>query len=223
MLSRSHSFGQLTNQRNVTSMLDSQFRHHLENLLNRRSPDDGLPGRNLYHMDGYTREESRSPSDDLSRTPAYREEHRPDNAQLEAIVGALRDEVTTLKNVVNASFDLQLDIQRSIRQEVAAAMSSPARLSWKHEVQETSMCTADTAASPQAGSADCAVTQARVGTVQAGLCTVCLEGKVDSLLYGCGHMCTCASCGRQLLASGLSCPICRAPVRDVVRAYVVTE
>ena len=51
------------------------------------------------------------------------------NGTLHQIVNALREEVTVLRNTINASFDLQLDIQRSIRQEVAVAMSKPALLS----------------------------------------------------------------------------------------------
>lgn len=125
---------------------------------------------------------------------------------LQSQIEELRQEVSILKNVISASFDLQLDIQRSIRQEVSAALNSsrPVR-----EI-ETSACT------------DIGGEQ-RSRAAAAGMCTVCLEKRVDSLLYGCGHMCTCVMCGRQVIAGGLGCPICRAPVRDVVRAYVVTE
>lgn len=149
----------------------------------------------------------------------------PSNAALEAIVRALREEVNVLKNVISASFDLQLDIQRSIRQEVSAAMNSPARLSLaRPAVQETSTCTAEPEADMEQEGATSMVGKERTARpVAAGVCTVCLEARIDSLLYGCGHMCTCSMCGRQLIASGQSCPICRAPVRDVVRAFMVTE
>ncbi|KAI0562498.1 hypothetical protein FGB62_59g16 [Gracilaria domingensis] len=126
------------------------------------------------------------------------------HAELASLVKSLQQEVTVLKNVMSASFDLQLDIQRAIRQEVCAAMS-------RAGVKQV------------ADSPSCAV-QARTERVaKAGVCTVCLEKNVDCVLYACGHMCTCSLCARQLLSAGQKCPICRAPVRDVVRAFIVTE
>ncbi|GMN56113.1 hypothetical protein TIFTF001_025228 [Ficus carica] len=53
-----------------------------------------------------------------------------------------------------------------------------------------------------------------------GNCCICYEMKVDSLLYRCGHMCTCLKCARELQWSSGKCPICRAPIEDVVRAYL---
>ncbi|XP_068654757.1 uncharacterized protein [Aristolochia californica] len=52
-----------------------------------------------------------------------------------------------------------------------------------------------------------------------GNCCICYEMPVDSLLYRCGHMCTCYKCANELLWSSGRCPICRAPIIDVVRAY----
>ena len=56
-------------------------------------------------------------------------------------------------------------------------------------------------------------------------CTVCYERSVDCVLYSCGHMCLCYDCALTLYRGGRSsgttglCPICRAPIRDVIRAY----
>ncbi|KAF8025420.1 hypothetical protein BT93_F2297 [Corymbia citriodora subsp. variegata] len=52
-----------------------------------------------------------------------------------------------------------------------------------------------------------------------GNCCICYEKQVDSLLYRCGHMCTCLKCAHELQWSSGKCPICRAPIVDVVRAY----
>ncbi|KAG6696263.1 hypothetical protein I3842_09G139600 [Carya illinoinensis] len=58
------------------------------------------------------------------------------------------------------------------------------------------------------------------GAPKTGNCCICYEMQVDSLLYRCGHMCTCLKCAHELQWSNGKCPICRAPIMDVVRAYV---
>ncbi|KAI3442266.1 uncharacterized protein J3R85_001373, partial [Psidium guajava] len=52
-----------------------------------------------------------------------------------------------------------------------------------------------------------------------GNCCICYEKQVDSLLYRCGHMCACLKCAHELQWSSGKCPICRAPIVDVVRTY----
>lgn len=55
--------------------------------------------------------------------------------------------------------------------------------------------------------------------VEAGHCVICSEGVIDSVMYHCGHMCTCTACGLELKSKALKCPICRAPISDVIRTY----
>jgi len=52
-------------------------------------------------------------------------------------------------------------------------------------------------------------------------CNVCCERPVNSVLYTCGHMCMCYDCAKQLheRPSGGYCPICRAEIKDVIRAF----
>lgn len=217
-LVRSRSFGQLTDQRTVSNMLESEFRHQLERMLVRRE-------QRPHALSARTTNNPHSASADSAMTPEYPHEPHtpydgPSTEALEAVVRVLREEVQVLKNVISASFDLQLDIQRSIRQEVSAAMNAPAKLSLSRTpLQDTSVCTAEESG---AASADM-VRKREAEPVQAGACSICLESRIDSLLYSCGHMCTCSLCGRQLIASGQCCPLCRAPVRDVVRAFMVTQ
>lgn len=50
-------------------------------------------------------------------------------------------------------------------------------------------------------------------------CVVCMENPKEVLLYPCGHRCLCARCSVLLHLSNFTCPICRAPVNDLVRIY----
>ncbi|XP_015116963.1 protein neuralized isoform X2 [Diachasma alloeum] len=52
-------------------------------------------------------------------------------------------------------------------------------------------------------------------------CSICYERNIDSVLYMCGHMCMCYPCAIQQWRGkgGGHCPLCRAPIRDVIRTY----
>lgn len=167
---------------------------------------------------------------------------------LEQAVRALQQEVAVLKNVIGASFDMQLDIQRSIRQEVSAAMNrtpvpqvmppqtstQPPHTDAERSDAQTSVSSSTTSVQTTMDSPTGASSSGALGSyagaprradfkpATSGTCVVCLESDVDAMLYSCGHMCTCAMCGRHLIASGQSCPVCRAPIRDVVRVYMVS-
>ncbi|XP_006884488.1 PREDICTED: E3 ubiquitin-protein ligase NEURL1B [Elephantulus edwardii] len=53
-----------------------------------------------------------------------------------------------------------------------------------------------------------------------GECTVCFDGDVDTVIYTCGHMCLCHSCGLRLKRQARACcPICRRPIKDVIKIY----
>lgn len=59
--------------------------------------------------------------------------------------------------------------------------------------------------------------------IHAGQCVICIDRSVDTVLYQCGHMCVCHQCGLQLKMEGHKCPMCRAPIRDIIRAYKSQE
>ncbi|XP_037068411.1 protein neuralized-like isoform X2 [Pollicipes pollicipes] len=51
-------------------------------------------------------------------------------------------------------------------------------------------------------------------------CSVCLDRASDAALYACGHVCMCYACAVQWRARGTGlCPVCCAPIRDVIRLY----
>ena len=90
---------------------------------------------------------------------------------------------------------MQMDMQRSLRQEVSSALANNPTTTMVPPSQP----------------------------MNAGHCTVCLTAIADTVLYRCGHLCVCYVCGLNLRATastvGVKCPICRAPVEDIVRVY----
>lgn len=50
-------------------------------------------------------------------------------------------------------------------------------------------------------------------------CLICLENHSDTVLYQCGHMCLCYACGKHLMSQSGKCPVCRAPIKDIIRTY----
>ncbi|MFS8019200.1 putative transcription factor C2H2 family [Helianthus anomalus] len=50
-------------------------------------------------------------------------------------------------------------------------------------------------------------------------CSICHVMQVDSLLYRCGHMCTCFKCAVEMQRTSGECSVCEAPIVDVVKAF----
>lgn len=103
----------------------------------------------------------------------------------------LQRDMSELQKSIKSCVKMQAKLQRSIKHEVADAIN-------------------------------CSVRRVRNDTFNEGprkSCCICYEMQVDSLLYRCGHMCTCFKCAHELQWSSGKCPICRAPIVDVVRAY----
>lgn len=100
-----------------------------------------------------------------------------------------------MQQMIQLMYTMQLDMQRSLRQEVASALSSSTNIV------------------PNLGQEP----------VDAGRCTVCLTESADTVLYRCGHLCVCYTCGLQLREGATvqirKCPVCRAPIDDIVRVY----
>eukprot|EP00117_Sycon_ciliatum_P020134 scpid52815/ scgid1647/ E3 ubiquitin-protein ligase NEURL1B; Neuralized-like protein 1B; Neuralized-like protein 3 len=118
---------------------------------------------------------------------------------LKADVRALTRTVAELERLVKLSFDLHLDNQRVLRQEMAAV---------SHAVN----------AQQHQGIASVGTT----GPMQGGTCVVCHTCPSDATFYSCGHMCTCCQCAHDLHARpNPVCPICRAPVKDIIRVFHV--
>ncbi|XP_042520833.1 uncharacterized protein LOC122094177 isoform X2 [Macadamia integrifolia] len=106
----------------------------------------------------------------------------------------LHNEIYELRKSMESCMDMQNKIQHSIKKEVSAAVYNSVHGGEATELRNW------------------------VPTTK-GKCCICYDMQVDSLLYRCGHMCTCFKCAHELQWSSGRCPICRAPILDVVRAY----
>ncbi|XP_027341657.1 uncharacterized protein LOC113854697 isoform X2 [Abrus precatorius] len=114
----------------------------------------------------------------------------------------LQQRMNNMQRTLEACMDMQLELQRSIRQEVSAALN-----------RSTGSSGIDDHVSPD--------DKSKWECVRKGLCCICYESNIDSLLYRCGHMCTCSKCANDLLQSRRKCPMCQAPVVEVIRAYSI--
>jgi hypothetical protein len=186
----------LVNQQLVSSILRSDFRSRLEDRILdrlRRAGTDGERTRRFVQEAVASAQIPRNTGENgggAQQRPA----HRPQFANANE-VRELRDEIGELKNLLKLSFDLQLDMQRSFKQEVSALVANTFRDSASARLVNTSRIS------------------------QEGQCVICTDSQVDSVFYMCGHMCACYVCSMNLKQKNHNCPVCRAPIKDIVRVF----
>ncbi|XP_024926854.1 uncharacterized protein LOC107410562 isoform X1 [Ziziphus jujuba] len=230
---------ELLSRRRVSNLLHSGFRESLNQLiqsyverqghvasdweLHGSSPSPASVEQDLEQMSGDPNEVQGNPVDShplslpsqpiRSSLPNWDQESQHDNwtphdmhqrlgiewdivNDLRIDMARLQQRMNNLQRMLEACMDMQLELQRSIRQEVSAALN---RSSGSQGLREDSLA--------EDGS--------KWDHVRKGVCCICCDSNIDSLLYRCGHMCACSKCANELVESRGKCPMCRAPVIEL--------
>ncbi|KAI7737842.1 hypothetical protein M8C21_020176, partial [Ambrosia artemisiifolia] len=103
----------------------------------------------------------------------------------------LHQEIMELRKSIKSCVNMQVKMQQSLKQNaVAASATCPAQKKERNTH----------------------------GFVKYN-CFICRVMQVDSLLYRCGHMCACFKCAVEMQRTSGECPICEAPIVDIVKAF----
>lgn len=173
------------NQDTLPSWSNDQDRGVSDDSYHR--PSNSLPQPELSNIYSHHNQQSSSTS---TRHPSIEMELI---YELRGHMEQLHQEIFEIRRSINSCMNMQMNLQHSIKDEVAAAIIQ---------------------SGPVIGS-----NSDKKGANIANCC-ICYEQQVDSLLYRCGHMCTCFRCAHELLWGTGKCPICETPIIDVVRAYI---
>ncbi|XP_047982576.1 uncharacterized protein LOC125223457 isoform X2 [Salvia hispanica] len=114
----------------------------------------------------------------------------------------LQQRLNNMQSMLEQCMDMQIELQRSVQQEVSAALNR-------------SFLTKGTSNKVPLHE------ESQWDSVRKGICCLCHDSNIDTLLYRCGHMCTCSKCAEKLIQDTGKCPMCRAPVVEAVRAYFI--
>ncbi|CAI9781473.1 unnamed protein product [Fraxinus pennsylvanica] len=122
--------------------------------------------------------------------------------ELRIDMARLQQRMDNVQRMLEACMEMQIELQRALRQEVSAALN---RSIFSTDKLEGTV--------PK--------DESQWNHVKKGICCLCQDGHIDSLLYRCGHMCTCSKCAHRLVESTGKCPMCQAPVVEAVQAYFI--
>ncbi|CAM0871092.1 unnamed protein product [Alopecurus aequalis] len=199
---------ELLRRRSVSNLLSSGFRESLDQLVQSYARRQEIDERQMPNAGPLNEDHAEHGVDEANRHSwSHRQAmHRPE-FECDAI-HVLREDLTglqrgmsSMEQMLRACMEMQMEVQRSIKQEVSAALNRSMSIQgWAEGMLDD---------------------PSRWTLARKGTCCVCCDNQIDSLLYRCGHMCTCSKCASELLHGAGKCPLCRAPIVEVVRAYCI--
>lgn len=124
--------------------------------------------------------------------------------ELKIDMAVLHQRMNDMQRMLQTCMEMQVELQRSVHQEVSAALNRSAGST------DEDVC-----------GAGLLNDESKWDKVRKGTCCLCCNNNIDSLLYRCGHMCTCSKCAEKLVHEKAKCPMCLAPVVEVIRAFSI--
>ena len=103
--------------------------------------------------------------------------------------------------------------QERIRLDNSAATSNP-------EMNVSNSDESQGETGPQQNSAASNEEPGNGASVSPQTCVVCLSENREVILMNCGHVCVCAGCAMEIMATRPLCPICRATIDRVAPAFI---
>ena len=216
---------QLVDSQITRRVLSSDFRTRLETLLRNHITNRGLTPVNLS-----LRPPSRPiPPEPQPRSPARFTATQPASTAtmpapmprhdatttwaLMQEMSVLRGQMDDMRRAMDASLAMQLEMQRVMAQELAAVFHAvfqqQGRATTPPQTAESTTARASLQRQPQHTPG------------LGGRCIVCAEHEADMVFVRCGHVCTCVECAHRCKTETTACPVCRAPIEQIIRCYRV--
>nr|GMD14286.1 zinc finger protein [Ipomoea batatas] len=127
--------------------------------------------------------------------------------ELRTDMDRLQQQMNNMQKMLETCLDMQIELQHSVQNEVFAALNHYAVSEDENAASEDNLLK----------------DEPKWDNVRKGICCLCCTSSIDSLLYRCGHMCTCSKCAEKLVQEHGKCPMCKAPVAEMIQAYFIQQ
>lgn len=179
-----------------TGIDGNRTRHNLREFMRSRGTSNTIQRNDFSHL-GINNQQDLNDLDNLDSASShsghrYRTVIHQNNSRE---IRDLKNELSEMKSMLKLSFEMQLDMQKSFKQEISALIAGT--------FQDTASANLINSSRPN----------------QDGKCIICTDSDCDTVFYKCGHMVSCYMCSLNLKNKGHNCPVCRAPIVDILRTF----